>query len=526
MRLHLKLSLICIALCFSLGIFADAKETRSDSAKPNIVVILADDLGYGDVQPNNSKSKIETPNFNRLAREGMNFTDAHSPSAVCTPTRYALITGRYPWRSRMKRGVLGGYSLPLIEKDRQTIASVMKKAGYSTACVGKWHLGLGWQWKSPLPRDINNMGIPSNKPGNVDFTKPLTHGPTYLGFDRSFIIPASLDMSPYVYVKDTKVTAVPDKILPGKRFPAFYRRGELAPDFKMEDVLDRLTKEACGFIGEQAKAKKPFFLYFPLSAPHKPVLPHPRFEGKTKFGPYGDFIKQVDWTVGEVMKALESNGVSDNTILIVTSDNGSFMYRYPNQPKDHAVNETVQGFHPDTHTSNGPLRGTKADIWEAGHRVPFMVRWPGKVKAGTKSGKTICHTDILATVAEVVGADFDRKSSEDSFSFLDAMEQRSEMNRAPVIHQSGSGFLAIRSGKWKLVLADGSGGRERPRGKAFQKPYHLYDLESDLGETKNVVADHPELVAQLIASFEKISHKDHVSPANNKKKANKNKNKK
>ena len=307
------------------------------SERPNIVIIMADDLGYGDVQPLNPRSKISTPNFNQLATQGMTFVDAHSPSAVCTPTRYGVLCGRYPWRSRMKRGVLGGYSEPLIEKDRQTIASVLKAAGYRTACVGKWHLGLGWQWKQDLPQDINNMGIAGGKAGMVDYTKPLTHGPTTLGFDTCHIIPASLDMSPYVFIHDDRVTRIPDQILPAKKFPAFYRRGELAADFKMADVLDVLTNQACKFIRDSAKTDQPFFLYYPLSAPHKPVLPHKRFAGKTKFGPYGDFITQVDWTIGQVLKALDESAVADNTLLIVTSDNGSFMYRYPEKKIDHCA---------------------------------------------------------------------------------------------------------------------------------------------------------------------------------------------
>ncbi len=497
---------IAIAFVFFVGQLAAESPTNS---KPNIVVILADDLGYGDVSPLNAESKIPTPNFARLAAEGMTFTDAHSPSAVCTPTRYSLLTGRYSWRTSLKRGVLGGYSHPLIKKDRQTIASVLKAAGYRTGCVGKWHLGLGWQWKNAAPRDINNMGIAGGKPQSVDYSKPLVHSPLTVGFDTSFIIPASLDMSPYVYIRNNQVTAIPDKVIPGKRFPAFYRKGEIASDFKIDESLDRLTDEACGFIRKNSKGDKPFFLYFPLSAPHKPVLPHKRFRGKTKLGTYGDFITQVDWTVGQVLETLDDTKTADNTVVIVTSDNGSFMYAYPGRDPDHVGLETVHGFNPKNHRANGPWRGTKADIWEAGHRVPFFVRWPKGVAAKSKSSKTICHVDILATVAEIAGTKFDRKSAEDSFSFVDALKQQ-KTSRPPVLHQSGSGFLAIRDGDWKLVLGSGSGGRQKPRGKRFGKPYHLYNLAQDPGETKNLIDSHGEVAKELEAKFRKLAHGDEV----------------
>lgn len=480
-------------------------------SKPNIVIILADDLGYGDTKPFNPDSKIPTPNFDRLAKDGMVFTDAHSPSAVCTPTRYGLLCGRYPWRSRMKRGVLGGYSKPLIESNRPTLATVLNRAGYQTACVGKWHLGLGWQWKKKPPNDINNMGIAGGKPMLVDYSKPLTHGPNTVGFDSSFIVPASLDMSPYVYVRDHKVTAIPENQIGKSPFPAFYRKGEIAADFEMEDVLDRLTSEACNFI-LNAEPDQPFFLYFPLTAPHKPVLPHPRFKDSTDLGPYGDFVTQVDWTVGQVMGALDKSEASTNTILIVTSDNGSFMYRIEENAEDHIQNPKTQGFNSGNHAANGPLRGTKADIWEAGHRVPFFAKWPKRIKAGSRCDSLTCHTDLLATVAEVAGIEFDKMSAEDSFSILGLL-RGNQRSRPPVIHQSGSGMLAIRSGHWKLILGNGSGGREKPKGKALEKPFSIYDLSKDLGERSDLSKTESEKMSRLFNQFEEIAHGDHLKPS-------------
>ena len=485
----------CIFICCLQNLNAD---------NPNIVVVLADDLGYGDVQPLNSDSKIETPNFNRLAKTGITFTDAHSPSAVCTPTRYGLMCGRYCWRTSLKRGVLGGYSKPLINLERQTIATVLKSAGYRTGCVGKWHLGLGWQWHDE-PKDTNKIGIAGNKSLAVDYEKPLTHGPNTLGFDFSYIIPASLDMSPYVYVRNHKVTAIPDRLIDGEKFPGFYRKGVIADDFEIEGVLDRLTEQACQFIAD-SKSDQPFFLYFPLSAPHKPVSPHERFKGKTKLGPYGDFVTQVDWTVGEIMKALDEKKVADNTLLIVTSDNGSFMNRINDKTVDHSQDFKVHGYNPANHKPNGILRGTKADIWEAGHRVPFFARWPSKIKPDSICHETVCHTDILATAADVVKQTFDQNSAEDSFSFLKLLQGETR-ERPAVIHHSIGGMFAIRSGNWKLVMGNGSGGRQKPKGKPFEGPFHLFDLSNDLSEKNNLIESMPTASNRMFKEFVQLSHK-------------------
>jgi arylsulfatase A-like enzyme len=499
----------------ALGESPESTHAGSVGSKPNVVVILCDDLGYGDIRAFNNESTIPVPSFDRLAMEGIIFRDAHSPSAVCTPTRYGLLCGRYPWRSPMKRGVLGGYSAPLIESDRQTVAQVMKSAGYRTGCVGKWHLGLGWQWREDPAKDINNMSIPNKKAGMVDYSQPLNYSPNDAGFDSSFIIPASLDMSPYVFIRDRRTTAIPNRVIEDSPFPAFYRTGEIAEDFSMVDALDQLTDEACGFIRNSAAGTQPFFLYFALSAPHKPVMPHDRFQDATRLGPYGNFVVQVDWTVGQVLKTLDEAGVADNTLLIVTSDNGSFMYRYDQPQEDHTTKPDVQGYFEGNHRSNGPLRGTKADIWEAGHRVPFLVRWPGHAAAGQTCDQTICHTDILATIAEAAGVEFDSRQSEDSFSFLPALSGHA-MQRPPVIHQSGSGHLAIRDGQWKMVMSTGSGGREQPHGKAFERPFRLFDLSRDTAETNDLAESESEKVNELYERFLTMSHGDHLESGDRK----------
>jgi arylsulfatase A len=464
---------------------------------PNLVFILADDMGYGDVQAYNPQSKIPTPNLNRLANEGMRFTDAHTPSAVCTPTRYGLLTGRYCWRSRLKRGVLNGYSDHLIQEDRLTLPRFLKGHGYHTGVVGKWHLGLDFH------RLTNHE--------DIDYTQPVQWGPNDFGFEYSYIIPASLDFPPYVYLENQQVTGLPDKRQPKQPFPAFLREGPIGSDFDMENCLDQLTSKAMSFLAKCSKSKNPFFLYMPLTAPHKPVLPHFRFQGRTTLGPYGDFIVQCDAIVGLILETLDQLDLRSNTMVVFTSDNGSFMRRInESSAEDHVDDEGVQAFRADRHTSNGPLRGTKADVWEAGHRVPFLVRFPGELKAGSECDQTICLTDYYATVAQLIDREIPPAAGEDSISFLPLLSAPEKNHRRPpVIHHSGGGMFAIRDGKWKLVLGSGSGGREQPKGKVFEKPFALFDLKADLSEKVNLIESYPEVAELLEGQFWRIHERGH-----------------
>jgi arylsulfatase A-like enzyme len=471
-------------LLLLIAIFLTSCTTKTEKPKdPNIVIILADDMGYGDVQVLNSKSRIPTPNLNRMAEEGITFTDAHTPSAVCTPTRYGLLTGRYCWRSRLKRGVQNGYGSPLIETDRPTVATLLRGAGYNTGIVGKWHLGLGFQ-KDSLDK--------------FDFSLPLNYSPNDIGFDYTFVIPASLDFPPYVYIENKEITEFPGIAEQANQFPAYWRKGERSPKFVMEETLDHLVEKANRYIEENANKEDPFFLYFPLTAPHKPVLPHKRFIGSTELGPYGDFVHQVDWTVGEVIKKLEEMDIADNTLVIYTSDNGSFMYRrFPNEP-DHIEFDTIQAYDETNHMANFVFRGTKADIWEAGHHVPFFVRWPKNLAAGVKINNSVCLTDIFSTLSDILDLQKPQGSAQDSYSFLPLLTGNDSLySRAPVIHHSGSGMFAIRKGDWKLVLGNGSGGRELPKGESFVEPYQLFNLKNDLSETTDLISKYPEIAAEL-----------------------------
>jgi arylsulfatase A len=471
----------------------DGKRASKGTPKtlPNIVFILADDLGYGDIRAFNPESSIPTPYLDRLAAEGMRFTDAHSGSAVCSPTRYGILTGRYCWRTELRSGVLWPPDdKPLISPDRLTVAGLLKRQGYHTACIGKWHLGLEWG---------------KDEKGTVDFHKPLQYGPNDVGFDESFIIAGSLDMIPYVFYHNHVPAGPVTEKQPGLPFPRFIREGPREEGFDPGKVLDELTTRAVAAIDARASSDSPFFLYLPLTAPHKPVWPAARFEGKTEAGPYGDFVNQTDWSVGQVLEALKRKGIEDDTLVIFTSDNGSYMFRWPLEEQDHIKDSRVQGFHPSNHKANADWRGTKADIWEGGHRVPFIARWPGEIKAGTQCGQTFCLTDFLATCAELTGIPLPENAGEDSFSLLPLMKGGVwAPPRAPVIHHSSEGMFSLRDGRWKMVFGSGSGGREKPLGKPFEKPYFLFDLEKDPSETANLIDRHPEIAERLTAELERI----------------------
>jgi arylsulfatase A-like enzyme len=472
------LALIALLSVASTAAHAEAPAaTGQKSSHPNIVFILADDLGYGDPVCYNPKSKALTPNIDQLAKDGLRFTDAHTPSSVCTPTRYGVLTGRYPWRSALKKGVLNGYSPALIERGRMTLASLLRAAGYRTGCIGKWHLGLGSDEKT-------------------DYAKALTPGPNSVGFDYFFGIAASLDMPPYVYIENERITqplsaktAGNDKA--GRGASPYWREGPMAADFKHVEVLDRLTEKAVDFIGKGAD--KPFFLYFALSGPHMPVLPNERFRGKTD-GPYTDFVSQCDDSVGQVLKALDRAGARENTLVIVTSDNGAYWF-----PGD------IEKW---GHRANADLHGQKADIWEGGHRVPFVARWPGKVKAGSTSPEVICLTDMLATFAAIVGTKLPDDAGEDSFNLLPVFlgQKLDGPVREATVHQSSDGTLAIRQGPWRLAPVRGSHGFSDPKNiepKKGEPEGELFNLEVDLTERTNEWSRQPEIVRRLTSLLEK-----------------------
>lgn len=485
-----KIFMALAAVFFSLTIFAaDKKETD----KPNIIFILADDMGYGDASCFNENSKIKTPSIDKLASEGVMFTDAHASSAVCTPTRYGILTGRYNWRSTLKQGVLSGYSKALISQDRTTVAEFLQDNGYKTAYVGKWH--LGWDW-SILPNDSKDINNLDAKP-KVDFSKPVKNGPKTHGFDYSFGFCGSLDMAPYVWVENNMPTSVPTKFTKDKGKQSWWRNGLTSDDFSHEQVLPDITKKTVKFINENAKGDKPFFIYMPLPAPHTPILPTKEFQGKSGLeNPYGDFVIMVDWVVGEIKRTLEKQGITDNTVLIFTSDNGC-------SPQADYVQLETKG-----HDPSYVFRGHKADIYEGGHHVPYVVSWPAKVRPG-KTDQLLCTTDLFATVAEIIGVAFADNVAEDSYSFLPALNLKSKSKvRKSIVHHSINGSFAYRKHNWKAIFCPGSGGwsAPTPKSKGIEKlpKVQLYNLADDIGEENNLQDKQASIVEEYRMDLAKI----------------------
>jgi len=482
--------------------------------KPNIIFILCDDLGTGDVRILNPEGKIATPNMDRIGREGMIFTDAHTPSSVCTPTRYGTLTGRYNWRTKLQNGVLGGLSPRLIEQGRMTVANMLKDKGYSTASVGKWHLGMDWAIKPGQTVAELNIEAPAQA-WSVDFTKPHTNGPLSVGFDHYFGIAASLDMVPYVFIEGDKVTVQPTEdreieMVQGKT-DKYTRKGPAAPGFTGYEVLGTFIDQAISWIGSKsadAKSGKPFFLYLPLASPHTPILPNPQWRGKSGLNQYGDFVMETDAEVGRLLRALDEKGLADNTLIIFTSDNGC-------SPSANYPELLAKG-----HNPSGKYRGHKADIYEGGHRVPFMVRWPARVQGGQTTKQLTCLTDFTATAAEINGVALPDSAAEDSFSFLPTLlgQPAKGPQRESLVSHSIGGYFAIREGAWKLALCPGSGGWSDPRpGKepAGSPPIQLFNLDDDLGETKNLQAEHPEIVAKLTTKLETLVANGRSTPGAN-----------
>ena len=444
--------------------------------KPNIVFVLCDDLGYGDVHVlNPQRGKIATPNMDRLASQGMTFTDAHSSSAVCTPSRYSILTGRYNWRSRLQAGVMQGFGAPLIAADRLTVAAMLKQNGYATACIGKWHLGMG------LSKDLDAV---------------IRNGPTTRGFDYYFGISASADMPPYAFIENDRFTEKPTAM------KELYngRKGPAAPSFETELILPTLVRKSCEWI--EANKAHPFFLYLPLNSPHTPLNPTKEWRGKSGLGTYADFVMETDWAVGEVLAQLDKSGVASNTLVVFTSDNGCAPYVGTSadvDPMRHSP-EGVKGLEERGHFPSADRRGYKSDAWDGGHRIPFIVRWPGEIKAGTSCDRMVCQVDFMATCAEILGAKIPDNAAEDSFSLLSLFKGGDKPVRETLVHHSIDGSFAIRDEARKLVLCPGSGGWSKGQTDNPQ----LYDMSQDVGEKTNLAKDHPEIVQRLTEKLEKL----------------------
>lgn len=461
--------------------------------QPNIIFILADDMGYGDVSYFDNNSKLKTENLDRMAQEGVVFTDAHSSSSVSTPTRYGILTGRYNWRSTLKNNVLYGYDKALIPADRETMASMLRKNGYTTAGIGKWH--LGWDW--------DNIDAGKDK---VDFSKPVQNGPTTRGFDYFYGFCGSLDMAPYVYIENDMPTSLPDRETVNEGKYSWWRKGPTGADFVHEEVLPNLVDRACNYIKEKAKADQPYFLYLPLPAPHTPILPTEEFRGKSGIGEYGDFVLMVDAMVGKVLQAVKESGEDGNTIVVFTTDNGC-------SPAAGIKEMEAQG-----HRPNSIYRGHKADLFDGGHRIPCILRWP----EGTKPHEvrqTVCLTDFYATFAAINGYKLMDSEGEDSYNLLPAIVSETEIDpiREATVHHSIDGQFTIRQGDWKLLLSATSGGWSAPTptdtlALDSLPPIQLYNMKDDPSETTNVEAEHPEIVSRLRALMAKYVREGRSTP--------------
>lgn len=466
--------------------------------KPNVVVVLADDLGWGDLGCYGA-SRIPTPFIDSLAAAGVSFDDAHSSSAVCTPSRYSLMTGRYCWRGPLKAGVLGPHGPAIIEATRPTVASVLKAANYDTAAFGKWHLGLGWQRRDGRVLDAfgargasdvlwNPSSVPADDGSDIDYSKPFTDGPLELGFDRFFGISGSLDMPPYCFLSQDRTAGMPQ--IPKTELSPGQRPGLTVEGWTDEEVDVEFARKAVAWLEEPRE--KPFFLYISTAAPHRPCVPPAFARGQSAAGPRGDAVFLVDWVVGQIMTALDRLGQKENTIVVFTSDNGAVL-RFPEEG------------HPD-HKPNGDWRGQKADAWEGGHREPLILSWPGRIPARMHVDAPVCLTDLFPTIAAATGVAMPAGAAEDGMNLLPMIlgEEDFRTDRA-IVHHSNDGSFGIRQGRYKAIFSTGSGGFTAPQGHPVLPPSgdgQLYDLVEDPGESRNLWAEQPRTVGHLYELLE------------------------
>jgi arylsulfatase A-like enzyme len=474
--------------------------------KPNVIIILADDMGYGDVAILNPNAKTRTPHIDAMASMGMTFTDAHAPASLCTPTRYALLTGRYAWRGPLKKGVSRQYDPPLIEEGRPVLGGLFQQAGYQTACIGKWHLGWDWPLKNGgLMRDIMNdpdadaaRRLEVDK--EVDFNGRLLNGPTTRGFHRYFgdDVP---NYPPYAFIQDDRLISTPSIQKPDSMYG---HPGSMTPGWRLDSVLPIITQRAVAYIEEMASKQQPFFLFFSLTSPHVPIAPSANFRGRSGAGAWGDFVEETDASVGAIMQALQRSGITENTLVIFSSDNGS-----PAQDGSRMAGafNSVQRF---GHDPNAPFRGMKTDLWEGGHHVPFFAVWPQRIRALSKIARTICQVDLMATCAEILNTPLPENAGKDGYSLVPLLTEthKRKYKRKETIHHSSEGFFAIRQGRWKLILAGHSGGGLVPRtqetvdGNPVDR--QLYDLKKDPKESRNLILKRPKTAEKLALKLQQV----------------------
>jgi len=462
------------------------------AAPPNILLLYADDLGYGDLGVNNPASKIPTPHLDKLAAAGMNFTDGHSSSGICTPSRYALLTGRHHWRDF--HGIVKAFGKPPFKEGQLTMPGMLREKGYATACIGKWH--LGWDWDAIRKPDTPAQ---SNHFGDFDWTQPVPGGPLDRGFDHYFGDTA-INFPPYAWIEDDKLVDAPDTMMDTTMWKKIKegnwecRPGPMVTGWDPYENIPETTRRGVEYIRSHKDSEKPFFLYFAYPSPHAPIIPNDEFDGKSQAGPYGDFVFETDHSVGQLLAALEETGQAENTIVIFTADNGPEHYAYPRDEKY-------------DHWSSAPFRGLKRDLYEGGHHVPTIIRWPGVIKPETTSHALISQTDFMATFASLVGYELPGSAADDSFDFLPYLRGQVETGpRTSMVHNTKIDHYALRDGDWVLIDTD-TGYTSRKAPPAWNEkhkypandnqPVELYNLKEDIGQRINLAARHPEKVKEM-----------------------------
>ncbi len=485
-------------------------------SKPNIVYILADDLGYGDVACLNPRGKIPTPNMDRLAEEGMIFSDAHSSSALCSPSRYSILTGRYNWRSAMQRGVVSGYGKPLIARDRLTVGALLRQNGYRTSCIGKWHLGWNWALEPSEHFLLNHKSDPAELPPLDEarvlwekvFAEPVADGPTTRGFDYYFGVDIP-NVPPYAFIENDHTVGIPSEYL-SRELVAHNlhvsQHGPAVSNWTLEAILPTLGDKACDYIDSQSTREEPFFLYMPLTSPHCPLAVNDEWKGKSGLGLYADFVMETDAVIGRVLDALDNAGIADSTLAVLASDNGCAGFVIPELEE--------KGHFPSAH-----YRGWKGHTWDGGHRIPFIARWPEVIEPGSISQQTTCLSDLMATCADILGVTLPDDAGEDSVSILPLLRGEEAAVREHAVHHSGNGKFAVRKENWKLLLCAASGmlGGNVPTNDEValemgMPSIQLYHMEEDPGERHNLHAERPDKVRELAELLAKLVNDGRSTP--------------
>lgn len=494
-------------VCFACA----APSVAADGRSPNILILYADDLGFGDLGCYHAESKIPTPNLDRLASEGMRFTDGHSSSGICTPSRYAMLTGRHHWRDF--HGIVNAFGGSVFKPERLTMPEMLRNSGYRTAAIGKWH--LGWDWdalKMPEAKPIGQGRKRAWQPDAFDWSKSIPDGPLAHGFD-SYFGDTVINFPPYCWIENDKVQETPDTLMDPAKWPAIKegnwecRPGPMASSWNPYENIPTTTQRGVEFLHAQASSKQSFFLYFAFPSPHAPIIPNDKFDGRSDAGPYGDFVVETDDACGQLLTALEESGLSDNTIVVFTADNGPEKYAYARDEKF-------------DHWSAHPLRGLKRDIYEGGHHVPFLVKWPGVTEAGTISDALVSQIDLMATFAAANDFELPSDAAEDSHNLYPLFNSEVELVRETHVHNTYANQYAIRDGDWLLI--DAKDGYRSGRNKGWEErrgypaddglPVELFNLKTDIGQRDNVAAEQPERVAKMQAKLARIRERGYSAP--------------